>query len=210
MSAHRRNGVLIVKVEDDGVGGAHAENGSGLRGLADRVEALGGRLVVESPADGGNPRCGGNSVRVVIAGRTRCSCGKGSPASRSPASRSRRRWATPTRCITPCTERPDVVVVDVRMPPTQTDEGARAAREIREQHPEVAILVLSQVVEAKHALELFSDRPEGFGYLLKDRSWRWTTSSSRCAGSRTAARQWTRRSSPSSSAGAARPTCSKS
>jgi DNA-binding NarL/FixJ family response regulator len=55
------------------------------------------------------------------------------------------------------------------MPPTQTDEGARAAREIREQHPEIAILVLSQVVEAKHALELFSERPEGFGYLLKDR-----------------------------------------
>jgi signal transduction histidine kinase len=53
VSAHRRNGVLLVEVEDDGVGGAHAENGSGLRGLADRVEALGGRLVVESPAGGG-------------------------------------------------------------------------------------------------------------------------------------------------------------
>ncbi len=53
VSAHRRNGVLVVAVEDDGVGGAHTENGSGLRGLADRVEALGGRLVVESPAGGG-------------------------------------------------------------------------------------------------------------------------------------------------------------
>jgi signal transduction histidine kinase len=53
VSAHRRNGVLVVEVEDDGVGGAHAEDGSGLRGLADRVEALGGRLVVESPAGGG-------------------------------------------------------------------------------------------------------------------------------------------------------------
>ncbi|HSE82639.1 MAG TPA: sensor histidine kinase [Gaiellaceae bacterium] len=53
VSAHRRNGVLIVEVEDDGVGGAHAENGSGLRGLADRVEALGGRFVVESPTGGG-------------------------------------------------------------------------------------------------------------------------------------------------------------
>ena len=53
ISAHRRNGVLVVEVEDDGVGGAHAENGSGLRGLADRVEALGGRLVVESPTGGG-------------------------------------------------------------------------------------------------------------------------------------------------------------
>jgi signal transduction histidine kinase len=45
--------VLVVEVADDGVGGAHAEDGSGLRGLADRVEALGGRLVVESPAGGG-------------------------------------------------------------------------------------------------------------------------------------------------------------
>jgi DNA-binding NarL/FixJ family response regulator len=66
-------------------------------------------------------------------------------------------------------EPPDVAVVDVRMPPTHTDEGARAAREIRERHPKVGVLVLSQVIEAAHALALFSDRPEGFGYLLKDR-----------------------------------------
>lgn len=66
-------------------------------------------------------------------------------------------------------EKPDVAVVDVRMPPTQTDEGTKAAKEIRERHPEVALLLLSQVVEAKHALELFSEKPEGFGYLLKDR-----------------------------------------
>jgi DNA-binding NarL/FixJ family response regulator len=64
---------------------------------------------------------------------------------------------------------PDVAVVDVRMPPSHTDEGARAAREIRERHRSVGVLVLSQVVEAAHALDLFSDRPEGFGYLLKDR-----------------------------------------
>ena len=66
-------------------------------------------------------------------------------------------------------ERPDIAIVDVRMPPTQTNEGTRAALQIRERHPEIALLVLSQIVEAKHALELFSDRPEGFGYLLKDR-----------------------------------------
>ena len=66
-------------------------------------------------------------------------------------------------------ERPDVAVVDVRMPPSQTDEGARAAREIGAKYPEIGILLLSQIVEAKHALELFSERPEGFGYLLKDR-----------------------------------------
>ena len=65
--------------------------------------------------------------------------------------------------------KPDVAVVDVRMPPKYTDEGARAAREIRETHPEVGVLLLSQIVEAAHALALFSERPEGFGYLLKDR-----------------------------------------
>jgi DNA-binding NarL/FixJ family response regulator len=65
--------------------------------------------------------------------------------------------------------KPDVAIVDVRMPPTQTDEGTRAAKQIRERYPEVGLLVLSQVVEAKHALDLFSERPEGFGYLLKDR-----------------------------------------
>ena len=67
------------------------------------------------------------------------------------------------------TEKPDVAIVDVRMPPTQTDEGSRAAEAIRERHPEVGILMLSQVVEAHTALRLFGERPEGFGYLLKDR-----------------------------------------
>jgi DNA-binding NarL/FixJ family response regulator len=65
--------------------------------------------------------------------------------------------------------RPDVAIIDVRMPPTHTDEGARAARKIREAHPEVGILLLSQIVEAAHALVLLSEHPEGFGYLLKDR-----------------------------------------
>jgi DNA-binding NarL/FixJ family response regulator len=67
------------------------------------------------------------------------------------------------------TEKPDVAIVDVRMPPTQTDEGSRAAEAIRERHPEVGILMLSQVVEAHTALRLFGERPDGFGYLLKDR-----------------------------------------
>ena len=66
-------------------------------------------------------------------------------------------------------EQPDVAIVDVRMPPSQTDEGARAALKIREEQPDVAVLLLSQVVEAQSALRLFRDSPEGFGYLLKDR-----------------------------------------
>ena len=65
--------------------------------------------------------------------------------------------------------KPDVAIVDVRMPPTQTSEGAEAAKEIRVRHPDVGLLLLSQVVEATHAIALVSERPEGFGYLLKDR-----------------------------------------
>jgi DNA-binding NarL/FixJ family response regulator len=64
---------------------------------------------------------------------------------------------------------PDVAIVDVRMPPSHTDEGARAARELCDEHPGLGVLVLSQIVEPKHAIDLFRDRPEGFGYLLKDR-----------------------------------------
>jgi DNA-binding NarL/FixJ family response regulator len=66
-------------------------------------------------------------------------------------------------------ERPDVAIVDVRMPPSQTDEGSRAAVQIRAEQPEVGVLLLSQVIEAQSALQLFRDTPEGFGYLLKDR-----------------------------------------
>ncbi len=66
-------------------------------------------------------------------------------------------------------ERPDIAIVDVRMPPSQTDEGAKAAVEIRAEHPDVGVLLLSQVVEARSALRLFQEAPAGFGYLLKDR-----------------------------------------
>jgi DNA-binding NarL/FixJ family response regulator len=65
--------------------------------------------------------------------------------------------------------RPDLAIVDVRMPPTQTDEGIRAAVEIRSRWPEVAILVLSQYVEERYATELLAGDSAGLGYLLKDR-----------------------------------------
>ena len=65
--------------------------------------------------------------------------------------------------------KPDVAIVDIRMPPTHTDEGLRAAQSIRERFPDVGVLVLSQYVEAGYALELLADSAEGVGYLLKDR-----------------------------------------
>jgi DNA-binding NarL/FixJ family response regulator len=66
-------------------------------------------------------------------------------------------------------ERPDVAVIDIRMPPTHTDEGLRAAHAIRERWPAVGILVLSQHVRAAYALELLSGGTRGVGYLLKER-----------------------------------------
>ena len=65
--------------------------------------------------------------------------------------------------------KPDVAIVDIRMPPTHTDEGLRAARQIRERFPDTGVLVLSQYVEPGYALDLLAESAEGVGYLLKDR-----------------------------------------
>ncbi|HEX6425907.1 MAG TPA: response regulator transcription factor [Acidimicrobiales bacterium] len=64
---------------------------------------------------------------------------------------------------------PDVAVVDIRMPPTHTDEGLRAAVELRRRFPGLAVLVFSQYVETHYAAELLADRSDGVGYLLKER-----------------------------------------
>ena len=64
---------------------------------------------------------------------------------------------------------PDVAIVDIRMPPTHTDEGLQAARAIRARHPQVGVLVLSQYVRPSYAFELLSESAERVGYLLKDR-----------------------------------------
>jgi DNA-binding NarL/FixJ family response regulator len=66
-------------------------------------------------------------------------------------------------------ERPDVAIVDIRMPPTQTDEGLRAARLIRSLHPDTAVVLLSQHIEPRYAQRLLADQPGGVGYLLKER-----------------------------------------
>jgi DNA-binding NarL/FixJ family response regulator len=65
--------------------------------------------------------------------------------------------------------KPDIAIVDIRMPPTRTDEGLRAAREIREELPGTGVLVLSAYLEEEYALELVGDDAAGVGYLLKDR-----------------------------------------
>ncbi len=95
------------------------------------------------------------------------------------------------------THRPDVAVVDVRLPPTFTDEGLKAAIEARAQVPGLPVLVLSQHVEPLYARELLSGGRGGLGYLLKDRSPTSSDSSRRSAPWPAAAPPWTPRSSPS-------------
>jgi DNA-binding NarL/FixJ family response regulator len=65
--------------------------------------------------------------------------------------------------------RPDAAIVDIRMPPTHTDEGLVAAQQIRDEHPEVGVLLLSQHVEPSYAMRLLENHPERIGYLLKER-----------------------------------------
>ena len=64
---------------------------------------------------------------------------------------------------------PDVAIVDIRMPPTHSDEGLVAAQSIRNEHPEIGVLLLSQYVEPSYAMRLIEEQPERVGYLLKDR-----------------------------------------
>jgi len=66
-------------------------------------------------------------------------------------------------------ENVSLVILDIRMPPTQTDEGLVAAKRIRRQHPEIGVLMLSQYVESHHAIDLLGQSPDRVGYLLKDR-----------------------------------------
>jgi DNA-binding NarL/FixJ family response regulator len=73
------------------------------------------------------------------------------------------------RAVTAAAPPPDVAVVDIRMPPTHTDEGLRAAIDLRRDHPEMAVLVFSQYIETRYAAELLASRSDGIGYLLKDR-----------------------------------------
>jgi DNA-binding NarL/FixJ family response regulator len=67
------------------------------------------------------------------------------------------------------TEHPDVAIVDIKMPPTFTDEGLAAAEQIRTSHPDMGVLVLSQYLESRYATRLLHDHPAGLGYLLKER-----------------------------------------
>ena len=100
--------------------------------------------------------------------------------------------------------RPDVAIVDIKMPPTHTDEGIAAAQEIRRAHPKVGVLVLSQYLESRYAMRLLQEAPDKVGYLLKDRVSTSPCSPMPSSGSTRASASSTRRSSRGSSSAHAR------
>ena len=162
---------LFITVTDDGRGGASVDGaGSGLRGLAQRAAAVDGTLTVVSPARRADNRYRGSPMRVVLAedsvllraGLTKLLTDGGFEVVAAVPDADQLLAAVDEH-------RPDVVVVDVRMPPTHTDEGIRAALVIRRQHPKIAVCVLSQYVEERYATDLLSVDTSGVGYLLKDR-----------------------------------------
>ena len=172
-------GQIVVEVTDDGPGGARPGAGSGLRGLADRVASVGGTLRVDSagrrnPAPGGDPVSvtapGAAPLRVVIAedavllreGLSRVLTDAGLDVAGAAGDAERLLQLVGAL-------RPDVVLADIRMPPTQTTEGLQAARQIRQQWPGTAVVVLSQYVETEHLFDLLADDPRGVGYVLKER-----------------------------------------
>ena len=151
---------VLVRVSDDGPGIADPDGG-GLRGLADRAAAVGGRLTVRS-SDSGH-RCGGGAaVRVVIA--------DDSVLLREGLQRLLAEAGVETCAIAGDADelerlveehRPDVAIIDIRMPPTYTHEGAQAAGRLRDRWPDLGLLLLSQSMESRYAAELADSIPRG-------------------------------------------------
>ena len=167
---------LLIDVRDDGRGGAVEHPGGGLSGLRDRVAAVEGTFRLSSPqgrSDRGPRRAAVADVttmRVVIAedsvllreGITRLLAEHDAEVVAALGDASR-------LLATVRETEPDLVIVDVRMPPTFTDEGLRAAVELRSVLPGTPVLVLSQYVEERFATELLGGSTVGVGYLLKER-----------------------------------------
>jgi PAS domain S-box-containing protein len=179
----RARDALRVTVTDDGAGGASFREGTGLQGLRDRAEAIGGDLSVDSPIGGPTVLTADlplfrsrhslgfvdGHIRVVIADDAAMirqalvellgSSGVEVVAQVGDA---------PSLLREVERHSPDIAIVDVHMPPTQTQEGVHAAVEIRHRFPGVGILLLSSYLESRDVIELFEAAASGVGYLLKD------------------------------------------
>jgi len=180
--ASTRDG-LSLTVIDDGSGGAAFGNGTGLQGLRDRAEALGGDLTVDSPSGGPTvlvaelplfrsshivgPANG--HLRVVVADDAAMLREALVQLLRSNGIEVVAQVGDAPRLLEEVERQaPDIAIVDIHMPPTQTQEGVRAAIEIRDRFPGVGILLLSSYVELGEVIDLFAATATGVGYLLKD------------------------------------------
>ena len=160
----------MVEVHDDGIGGADPRAGTGLRGLADRIAALDGRLEVAFPARGGHHRPGEHPMRVVLAddcvllregiARLLEEAGLEVVAQAGDAEDLLRKVGA---------HKPDVAIVDVRMPPTHTDEGLRAALRSASATPRSACSCSRSTSRRATRWSCCPTTPSGVGYLLKDR-----------------------------------------
>jgi PAS domain S-box-containing protein len=174
---------LRVTVTDDGVGGASFTDGTGLQGLCDRAEAMGGQLTVDSPSGGPTvltaeiPLFHSRRILDPAAGRLRVVIADDAAVIRQALAellvRSGIEVVAQVGDATTLLQEverhcPDIAITDIHMPPTQTQEGARAAIEIRRRFPAVGLLLLSSYVEVNEAIALFAEATSGVGYLLKD------------------------------------------
>ena len=168
---------LVVEVSDNGHGGAERTAtagapgaGSGLTGLAHRVAAVDGTLTVTSPDRRADRAPSGDAMRVVIAedsillrdGLIRLLAAHDIEVVEAVGD-------AEAALVAVERHQPDLALLDVRMPPSHTDEGLRAALVIRAQWPDVAVLILSQYVEERYAADLLASTTSSVGYLLKDR-----------------------------------------
>ena len=166
--SERAESRLNLQIADDGVGGVESR-GHGLSNIVDRVNALDGEVTIVSPPGQRNTPGGENSMRLAIAedsGLFRSSLtllleASGAEVTASTASGAELLAAIPA-------DLPDAVILDIRMPPSFTDEGISTAAELRRRYPDVGILVLSTYAETSYASELLETVPTGVGYLLKD------------------------------------------
>ena len=163
VAAEHRDGVLVIDV-------ATASQPEALLDLEDRIGAVNGSILVGEVRRRGRDAARGAAMRVVIAddsmllreglARLLTEAGFEVAAKVATADELLARVAT---------AQPDVAIVDIKMPPTHTDEGIVAAQAIRRHHPAVGVLVLSQYLAPEYAMRLLEDVPDGAGYLLKER-----------------------------------------
>ena len=169
MTLAERDGQLVVEVGDDGPGGADPP-ARGLTGLRHRVEALDGTLSVTSDAGQGTTDARGAAMRVVIV-EDQALLREGLVALLREQGidvvAQAEDGAGLLRIV--AGHKPDLAIVDVRLPPSFTDEGLRAALEARARQPGLGVLMLSQYVEPVYTAELLESGEGGIGYLLKER-----------------------------------------